>query len=234
MTKTGKPDKAFILAAGLGSRLRPYTDHVPKPMVRLGSKPLMGHIYEHCKKAGIKEVIVNTCYKRDVIHAYLKDNPLIPTIFSDEDTLLDTGGGIKKALHYFQAPFFVINGDSFWQDGKKQLLENLANHWNPDEMDILIAFQPLNRMILTHGIGDYDLDKKGNPVRNPDKTGAYMFTGIRIVKPEIFKSIQESKFSFLRLMDEAEQAGRLKAVIHDGDWHHISTPQDLERIRESL
>lgn len=229
-----KPNKAFILAAGLGSRLRPYTDHMPKPMVELGGKPLLGHIYDRCKASGINEMIVNTYYKREVIHEYLKNNPSIPTIFSDEEELLDTGGGIKKALHHFEAPFFVINGDAFWQDKDTPLLDHLARQWNEHDMDILIALQPLDKMILTKGVGDYNLDKDGNPVRIADKTGQYMFAGVRIVKPSLFRTIEEDKFSFLRLMDEAQEKGRLKAVIHDEDWHHISTPEDLENVRQSL
>ena len=97
-------------------------------------------------------------------------------------------------------------------------------------MDILIALQPVNTMTLTHGVGDYDLDQDGRAIRNKDQSGAYMFTSIRINASHIFDEAPDIPFSYLQLLDEAEQNGRLFGVINKGDWHHISTPEDLEKV----
>lgn len=231
MNKSNKPNHAFILAAGQGTRLRPYTDTVPKPLVSINDRPLLDYTIDKLKKSDIQNVTINAHYLGDSIVNYAKSIKGLAVHISREDTLLDTGGGIKTALHTIgDAPFYIINGDALWDDGAISAFDRLAAQWNPDIMDILLLLQPLSQMHLTEGVGDYNIDEEGKAVRSLDKTGSMMFGGIRIANPAIFANTPDDAFSFLTLMDKAEKEGRLYAVVHDNDWHHISTPQDLERV----
>ena len=225
------PENAFILAAGKGTRLRPHTDNLPKPMVSVHGKPIIEHIVNKLQKHGIKKIIINLYYFGDRIKNYFKDRKEPKLIFSEETVLLDTGGGVKNALSFLDdKPFYLINGDAFWEDGERSAFERLTENWNSDTMDILLLLQPINKMVLTEGVGDYDLLENGQAVRTANKTGAYMFAGIRITKPSLFENSPEGAFSFLELMDKTEKKGRLYGLEHDGTWHHISTPTDLENV----
>ena len=236
MTKTYKPDHAFILAAGQGRRLRPYTDTIPKPMVPVNGRPILDHTLQKLTEASVSNVTINLNYLGDRIKNHLEGRQSPVIHFSDEKTLLDTGGGVKKALETMEnQPFYLINGDAFWTEGSdKTALDRLADAWNPDKMDILLLLQPIENMVLTQGVGDYNLNENGQAVRALDKAGTYMFTGIRITKSNIFEATPDGAFSFLTLMDQAEKKGRLYGLMHDGDWHHISTPEDLERVNAAL
>ncbi len=230
-----KPDKAFILAAGMGSRLRPYTDTMPKPMVDIGGTSIIKRTLAKLEEAGVQNVVVNTHYLADIIEAHLSDVKTPNIIFSREEDLLDTGGGIKKALHHFNGqPFYIINGDALWEDTSVPALENLFRHWNEDAMDMLLLLQPVDGMSLTNGVGDYHLLENGRAERSKDKSGSHMFAGIRIAHPRIFEGVTDTTFSFLMLMDKAEQQGRLYGIEHDGAWHHISTPAELEAVDRHL
>ncbi len=231
--------RAFIFAAGEGRRLKPYTESVPKPMVHIAGKPILDHTFRHLETVGISKVAMNSFYKKEAIRAFVRDyQGLIDISLSEEDELLNTGLGLKRALPTMGGkPFYAINGDAFWTDKAgegENALERLAEAWSPEIMDILLLLQPVSNMILTKGVGDYALDKQGRAIRQKDQAGDYMFAGIRICKPEIFENTPESPFGFLDLMDRAEAQGRLFGVVHTGDWHHISTPDDLERVNEAF
>lgn len=231
------PQKAFILAAGFGTRLRPYTDTCPKPMVQVAGRSLIARALEYLRLAGVKDVVVNTHYLADVLQAHLKDylsglsSGDLKIYFSHEDAILDTGGGVKKALQHFgDDPFFVIAGDGLWTESGESALHRLARHWNNEKMDILTLMQPLEHMKLTGGTGDFDLLPDGRVKRSQEKTGKYMWTNIRLNHPRIYKNCPEGAFSFLKIMDECEAQGRFFGMRHEGDWHHISTPRDLEAV----
>lgn len=231
-----RPSHAFILAAGMGRRLRPYTDSAPKPMVAVGGRPIIDRTIDKLIEAGVTHVTVNTHYMAETIETHLKKRNDIEIAFSREETLLDTGGGVKKALPSMGgAPFYVIAGDAVWTDGPSgSALLRLADAWNAAKMDILTLLQPLSSMKLTDGVGDFDLAPDGRTIRRPDKSGAFMWTNIRINAPEIFRNAPDGAFSFLELMDKTEAAGRFYALAHDGEWHHISTAAELQRVNESL
>lgn len=235
MTNT-LPDTAFILAAGKGTRLQPFTDRMPKPMVPIGGKPIIDHILEKLKTEKIRKVVINTHHLRDILEKHLEKTACPQIIFSPEQALLDTGGGVKKALAELgNAPFFMINGDAFWTEKTDETaLGHLSRHWNPEKMDILILLQRVDQMTLTKGVGDYDLGRDGCAIRSKEKRGQYMFAGVRITKPALFERRKQDIFSFLDLMDEAEKKGRLYGLVHEGTWHHISTPEDLENVNAAL
>ncbi|MCB9983563.1 MAG: nucleotidyltransferase family protein [Rhodospirillales bacterium] len=240
MSRSALSDTAFILAAGLGTRLRPYTNDIPKPMVEVGGQTMIDRALDKLHDIDIKSCVINTHYKGEILQRHLmsRRNPHI--IFSPEEELLDTGGGINAALEHFDAPFFVLSGDSVWEDAPPEnntdhnTLQTMADHWDPARMDILILLQPVTTMALTEGTGDYDLDAQGRALRSKDKTGKYMWTSIRINKPEIFDDAPDGAFSYLELLDSAQKKGRLYGLVHDGQWHHISTPEDLHAVNEAL
>lgn len=233
MTKISQT--AFILGAGFGKRLRPYTEHMPKPMVEVGGRPMIDHALDQLHEAGIKKTVVNTHYKAEVLHDHLKDRTNPHVIISHEPDILDTGGGLKNALKYFDnQPFIVVSGDSLWTDPPNSpALKEMIDFWDSDKMDILILLQPVETMTATKGVGDYDFitDQSGCIKRSHTQTGKYMWTSIRIHHPRIFENTPDTPFSYLDCMDKAEQEGRLYGIIHTGMWHHISTPDDLEAVR---
>lgn len=231
-----KPDHAFILAAGKGTRLRPYTNHTPKPMVMVDGRPILDHTLEKLTNDGIKNVTINLYHLGDRIQNYFEGRTSPAITFSQETELLETGGGVKLALNTMNNnPFYLINGDALWDDktGKETALHQLGTAWCVDEMDILLLLQPVDTMVLTQGNGDYTMNDDGSVIRTPDGSGTHMFTGLRITSPHIFQDTPEGAFSFLQCMDKAQKEGRLYGIEHQGDWHHISTPKDLERINEA-
>ena len=239
MLKTKMPVRAFILAAGFGTRMRPYTDTIPKPMVEVAGRSLIYRILDRLARDHVTEVVVNMHYKAKELQAHLDaylanetggQGMTIHT--SHEEDILDTGGGVKLALNFFKdEPFYVIAGDAYWTDEEgTSAFQELAAMWDAQKMDIATLFQPVDKMELTKGVGDFDLNSDGSVRRSKDKSGAYMWTNIRLNSPGIFKDAPEGAFSFLSLMDKAEQDGRFFAKEHKGAWHHISTPEDLDRV----
>jgi MurNAc alpha-1-phosphate uridylyltransferase len=231
-----KIDQGFILCAGYGNRMRPLTDNKPKPMVEINRTPMIDHILDNFNKNGISRIVINTHYKADVIEKHLENNQNPPVIISHELELLHTGGGLKNALHYFDGKdFFVSSGDSYLENGPAQSpYQRLQDFWNPESMDILMLLEPVNRMAITKGVGDYDLDSDGKAIRSLDQTGKYMFTSLRINSSRIFDGCPETPFNYLDLMDKAQEQGRLYGLVHDGLWHHISTPEDVKNVTNYL
>ncbi len=235
MAKSSKPLKAFILAAGKGTRLRPYTDSVPKPMVEVGGVSIIKRTLNKLAAEGVEEVVVNLHHLADVLADHLQNVQQPHIVLSYETELLETGGGVKKALQHFAGePFYLINGDALWDEGKDDsALTRLALTWDPASMDMLLLLQPVNGMSLTNGVGDYTLAADGHAIRALDKSGDYMFAGVRIVHPRLFEGSPDGAFSFLTLMDKAQQNGRLFGLAHTGAWHHISTPGELLRVDDA-
>ena len=146
---TKKPEYAFILAAGKGTRLRPYTDTIPKPLVKVGGKSLIDHALDKMQIAGVKNVTVNLHHLAALLENHLKDRTQPCITFSREDKLLDTGGGVKKALHTMgDSSFYLISGDSLWTDGPVPVLERMAKIWDPDKMDLLLLLQEASHLGL--------------------------------------------------------------------------------------
>jgi len=235
MTQSLLTKSAFILCAGLGKRLRPYTDTVPKPMVRIDGRPILDYTLDKLRTQGIENVTMNLNYLAEKIEQYFAKTIQPAITFSKETSLLDTGGGVTHALHTIPNDvFYLINGDALWTDAPQQsALSRLSAQWDSNVMDVLLLLQPVKNMHLTHGVGDYDIDADGRAIRTPNKDGDYMFTGIRLTKKSLFDNYNQGDcFSYLEIMDQAQEKGRLYALIHDADWHHISTPADLERVNE--
>jgi MurNAc alpha-1-phosphate uridylyltransferase len=225
----------MVLAAGLGTRLRPITDTVPKPLVEINGRSLIDHALDRLTSAGVEHVVVNVHYKAAMIAAHLRsrDHPRIE--LSEEEELLDTGGGVARALPLLGEAFFVVNSDVFWLDGREAALLRLAGAFDPEAMDAVLLLQRTATAVGYEGTGDYFLDVRGNPRRRREAEAApYLFAGIQLLNRRLFDETLGRAFSLVRLFDRAEAAGRLSAIVHDGDWYHVGTPRGLALTRERL
>ncbi|MGA8402132.1 MAG: nucleotidyltransferase family protein [Stellaceae bacterium] len=229
------PKTAMVLAAGFGTRLRPVTDHLPKPLIEIAGQTLLDRAIDRLAASGVERVVVNLHYKGEMIAAQLarRSGPRIE--LSREETPLETGGGVKQALPLLGDSFFVVNGDIMWLNGIIGALARLAGAFNPKKMDAVLLLQRTVTAIGYEGRGDYFLDPAGTPRRRGEREIApYIFAGIQILHRRLFDGIDDTVFSLKRLYDRAEDAGRLAAIVHDGEWFHVGTPDGLDRTRARL
>lgn len=230
---------AMVLAAGLGRRMRPLTDHIPKPMVALGGRPLIDHVLSRLSAAGIARAVVNVHYQADVLERHLATRTAPPRItLSDErDELLDTGGGIVKALPLLgSAPFLVHNSDSVWiEEAARANLDRLIAHWDDDRMDGLLLVADRTRALGYEGAGDFNMDDAGHLVRRrKDGAAPYVFTGVSIAHPRLVAGTRAEPFSLNAPWDRAIAAGRLFGLLLDGFWMHVGTPEALVEAEQCL
>jgi len=225
----------MVLAAGLGRRLRPVTEALPKPLVEIDGRTLLDHAVDRLALAGIERIVVNTHYKAAMVAAHLarRDYPHIEISYEAE--LLDTGGGVARALPLLDDIFFVVNADVFWLDGKEGGLLRLANAFDPGGMDAVLLLQRAVTAVGYEGDGDYFLDPTSRPRRRREREVApFVFAGVQLLHRRLFDGISQRIFSLIRLFDRAEEAGRLHGIVHDGEWYHIGTPGGLAATRGRL
>jgi N-acetyl-alpha-D-muramate 1-phosphate uridylyltransferase len=229
------PAKAFIFAAGLGTRMRPLTDRVPKPLITVAGKPLIDHVLDRFAIAGIETAIVNVHYLAGQIEAHLAARKVPRIVISDErEKLLDQGGGIAKALPLLgPEPFFVANTDSFWIAGPADNLRRLAGAWDSERMDILLLVAAATASVGVDSLGDFNMAPDGRLTRRPEREIApFVYTGVGIVKPALFERETRDIFPLAPFFFEAATNGRLFGQRLGGVWLHAGTPhaiQDLER-----
>jgi MurNAc alpha-1-phosphate uridylyltransferase len=229
------PRTAMVLAAGLGKRLRPVTNSVPKPLVEINGRSLLDHAIDRLALAGVEHVVVNVHYKAAMMAAQLarRDHPRIE--ISQEAELLETGGGVARALPLLGEVFFVVNADVFWLDSKDAALLRLAAAFDLAQTDAVLLLQRTVGAVGYEGSGDYFLDPRGRPRRRREREVApYLFAGIQLLHRRLFDGISDRVFSLVRLYDRAEEARRLHAIVHEGEWYHIGTPEGLKATRERL
>ena len=226
----------MILAAGRGTRMRPLTDTLPKPLVRLAGRALLDHAFERLEAAGIGRAVVNVHHFADQVERHVAARTGIDIAVSDErDLLLDTGGGLARALPELgQAAFYVLNSDSVWLEGETPMLDRLRMGWRDDEMDCLLALCPTGDALGFSGPGDFSLDPSGRLVRRAGDTAPYVNTGIYLAHPRIFRDLPEGPFSMNLLWDRAIERGRLHGVVFDGLWMHVGTPEALAEAEQRL
>jgi N-acetyl-alpha-D-muramate 1-phosphate uridylyltransferase len=232
---TGSVRSAMVLAAGLGTRMRPISETLPKPLVEIGGQTLLDHAIDRLALVGVERVVVNVHYKAEMVIARLaaRDHPQIE--ISHEDELLETGGGVARALPLLDEYFFVVNSDVLWLDGKDHALARLAAAFDPARIDAALLLQRTVAAVGYEGSGDYFLDSLGVPRRRGEREIApCIFSGVQLLHRRLFDGITERRFSLNILYDRAERAGRLHAIVHDGEWYHIGTPEGLEATRARL
>ncbi len=223
------PKKAMVLAAGLGLRLRPITDNLPKPLVTVDDRTLLDRALDRLVEANVETAVVNTHYLGQRIEQHLKNRKDLEIVFSREDELLETGGGVKQALDLLGADaFYVVNSDSMWLDGYESTLLRMADAWDEEAMDALLLLHFTADAYGYDGFGDFLVDDMGRLTRRPEReVSPYLFTGVQILHPRLFEGSPAGKFSLNVLYDRALEAERIRGVVHDGEWFHIGTPDGL-------
>ncbi len=229
--------KAMIMAAGMGTRMRPLTDTMPKPLVPFSGKPLIDHVLDRLADAGIAEAVVNVHYLADMLEAHLASRRHPRIIISDErEALLDTGGGTKKALPLLgDDPIITFNSDSVWADEIGSNLASLMAAWDPERMDALLMIADAARTIGYVGRGDFQMDEEGLLARrDPSTTAPYMFAGVQIIKPGLFADGPDGPFSTNLIWDRLIEKGRLFGHRMSGVWMHVGAPDDLAEAEAFL
>ena len=227
----------MVLAAGLGTRMRPLTDDRPKAMVEVGGKALICHVLDRLAEAGAEEAVVNVHYFADLLEQHLADRAHPRVIISDErDLLLETGGGLKKARPLLgEAPIWAANIDSVWIEDAVPALAKLAATWDPERMDACLLLAPLAHTLGYEGKGDFFLDADGR-LRHRGGAGSapYAYIGVQIIKPEAVDDGPDGPFSLFAVWMRMIEHGRLYGVVMDGFWMHVGDPQALQAAEEKL
>lgn len=222
--------RAMVLAAGLGQRMRPITDTLPKPLVAIGGKAMLDHALDRLAEAGVEEAVVNVHHLAGQIERHLAGRARPRVTISDERALLlETGGGVKKALPLLgDAPFFHLNSDSLWTEPGRSNIAAMAAGWNADAMDILLLLARREESVGFNGAGDFFRDADGHLARRGAAASApYIYAGVAILKPELFADTPEGSFSLNLLFDRAIVRRRLFGVVLEGRWLHVGTPEAI-------
>ncbi|MGI8853404.1 MAG: nucleotidyltransferase family protein [Methyloceanibacter sp.] len=223
---------AMVLAAGLGERMRPLTLQMPKPLVPLVGKTLLDHVLDRLASAGVKTAIVNVHYLPDQLEAHVQGREGQPPeiVISDErGVLLNTGGGVVKALPLLgPGPFFINNADSVWSEGAAPALTRMLRKWNPERMDSLLLLAPLTTSIGYGGKGDFTMAPDGRLTRRGEgEVVPFAFAGVSLCDASLFENAPQGPFSLNLLWDRALAKGRLYGMRLDGRWMHVGTPEAL-------
>lgn len=230
--------RAMVLAAGLGQRMRPLTNDTAKPLLPLMGRSLLDHALDRLALAGVEEVVVNAHWCAEKVAAALAAREGTPPRLrlQLEPELLETGGGIRRALPRLgDAPFAVVNGDAYWIDGPTPALTLLDRYFDAEKMDGLLLLIRTTRIEGEVGRGDFFADGEGR-LRRPKihEIAPYLFGGVQIMAPALVAPEPEGRFSLNRCFDRALEQGRLFGLVHDGEWFHLSTPADLSRTERRL
>jgi N-acetyl-alpha-D-muramate 1-phosphate uridylyltransferase len=227
----------MVLAAGLGQRMRPLTDTIPKPLVALAGRTLIDHVLDRLDNAGITRTVVNVHYLADKLEAHLKPRTKPEIVISDErGVLLDTGGGVVRALPKLgNAPFVIHNSDSVWIEGLGNNLERLIAAYDAKRMDSLMLLAPSSTSIGYDGAGDFNMDADGQLSRVAEgRIAPFVFTGVSIAHPRMFADAPEGRFSLNVPWNRAIDNGRLFGLRLDGIWMHVGTPETVGEAEAAL
>jgi len=228
---------AMIMGAGMGLRMRPLTDDRPKPLVTVGGRTLIDHSIDRLVAAGVTRIVVNLHYRGEMLRAHLARRRDAEIIFSDEsDKLLDTGGGVVKALPLLgPTPFFILNSDSIWVESTAALPAMIAE-WDEGRMDGLLLLADMHTAMGYEGAGDFVLMANRRIGRARDHAGvpACAYPGVQMAHPRLFDDAPEGAFSTNLMWDRAIAKGRLFGTLLDGVWIHVGTPQSREEAEAYL
>jgi N-acetyl-alpha-D-muramate 1-phosphate uridylyltransferase len=229
---TEVPKTAMVLAAGLGKRMRPLTATRPKPLIEVAGQSLLDHLLERLSAAGVEKAVVNVHYLADAVEAHLNKNAhgLDISISDERGLLLETGGGMVKALPLIDAdPFLVVNSDNLWIDGPADTLKLLASHWDGGKMDALLLLVPHARASNHGGRGDFHMDRTGRLRRRQrSHVAPFVYTGIQMVSKRLLDGAPEGPFSTNLLWDKAMGEGRCFGAVHQGLWFDVGTPEAIK------
>lgn len=229
-------DTAMVMAAGMGKRMRPLTASTPKPMVRVGGKPLIDHTLDRLAEAGVSKAVVNVHYLADVLEGHLKARKSPEVTVSDErELLLETGGGLVKAQELLPDPFFCLNSDNIWLDGPKNAFADLSQRWDPEVMDALLLLVPHKGASNFTGKGDFRMDAYGRLTRRRSgRIAPYIFTGVQLASKRLLRDAPEGPFSTNVLWSRAIEEGRLFGLAFTGRWFEVGTPAAIRPTEMAL
>jgi len=231
------PRTAMVLAAGLGERMRPLTDRLPKPLVRVSGKALLDHALDRLAAAGIERAVVNVHYLADQIERHVAGRAKPQIAISDErSALLGTGGGVVKALDKLGGePFIHVNSDTIWIDAARPNLERLAEAFEPATMDALLLLAPVVSSIGYAGRGDFSMIADGRLMRRGDNEIApFVYAGAALLRPALFADAPAGAFALTRLFERAAAAGRLHGLRLEGVWMHVGTPEAIAQAEAAI
>ncbi len=232
-----KPKSAIVLAAGLGTRMRPYNGHIPKPLVAVGGKSLIDYGLDRLAEAGVESTVVNVHHLADAVERHLASRKKPRIVISDErGELLGTGGGIAKALPKLgDQPFFLVNSDTLWLDGVKPNFTRLADAFDATAMDALLLLAPTAGSLGYEGRGDYAMLPDGRlRRRSGDEVVPFVYAGAAILSPALFADAPGGSFSLTLLFDRAGARGRLFGLPLEGTWMHVGTPEAVAAAEAAL
>jgi MurNAc alpha-1-phosphate uridylyltransferase len=228
---------AMVLAAGLGKRMRPHSDQLPKPLVEVAGKPLIDHAIDRLAEVGVERAVVNVHYRAEAIERHLAGRTRPHIVISDERAeLLETGGGIVKALPLLGGgPFISINSDTLWIDSVQPNLVRLAAAFDPARMDALLLLAPTATSIGYAGRGDFRMAADGRLMRRGERDVApFVYAGAAVLTPALFADAPPGAFSLTRLFDRAADAERLFGLRLEGVWMHVGTPEAIAEAEAAL
>ena len=231
------PTTAMVLAAGLGTRMRPLTDDRPKPLIKVAGKALIDWTLDRFAAAGVERAVVNVHYFADMMEAHLKTRTRPAIAVSDERAqLLETGGGLKRARALLgDGPVFCANTDAILLDGPgAEPCAGLAEAFDPARMDALLLLVPIEAASGYDGRGDFELSAAGRLAGRHGERAPYVFTGFQIISLDLLDGAPEGPFSTRLLWDRAAAKGRFMGVVHDGAWMHVGDPQGLDEAERRL
>lgn len=231
------PTQAMVLAAGLGLRMRPLTDHMPKPLVKVAGSALLDHVLDKLADAGVTNAVVNVHYLGEQIidHVAARSQPKV-TISDERDQVLGTGGAVVKALPLLGfAPFYHLNADTMWIDGVRPNLSRLAEAFDPETMDALLLMAPTANSIGYGGTGDYAMLPNGALRRRKEaQVVPFVYAGVAILSPALFVDAPAGEFSLTTLFDRANERERLFGLRLDGVWMHVGTPDAVHAAEDAF
>jgi MurNAc alpha-1-phosphate uridylyltransferase len=231
------PSTAMVFAAGLGQRMRPITDAIPKPLIKIGGRTLLDHCLDRLADAGVGTAIVNVHWLADQIEAHLKARAAPRIVVSDERAkLLDQGGGIKKALPLIgDKPFFICNTDALWIEGPRSELDRLIKFFDPAKMDALLLVAQAAGAVGVDWPGDFDMDPFNRLTkRDPRCVAPFVYAGVGVIKPQLFDGVAEDVFRLAPFFFRAAEQGRLYGVRLDGVWLHVGRPESIQEAERAV
>jgi N-acetyl-alpha-D-muramate 1-phosphate uridylyltransferase len=234
---TDTPRRAMVLAAGLGTRMRPLTENLPKPLVKVAGKALIDHVLDRLADAGVETAVVNVHHMADQIEAHLKGRARPKIVISDErGELLDTGGGVVKAMTLLgDAPFFHMNSDTVWIEGVTPNLARLAAQFDAERMDAVMLLAATASSIGYEGRGDFAMTPDGRLRRRAEREVVpFVYAGAAILASALFADAPKGKFSLNALFDRAIEAGRLYGLRLEGTWMHVGTPAAIQAAEAAI
>ena len=237
MSKALASDVAMVLAAGLGTRMRPLTLKRPKPLVEVAGRTMIDHCLDKLADAGVARAVVNVHHFPDMVRQHLTARTSPAVAISDESgELLETGGGMLRAQPLLAAdPFFCINSDNLWVDGPQDVFHQLSEAWNPARMDALLLVVPHARAANHKGKGDFHMDANGRlTLRRSGRIAPFIYSGIQLVSRRLLRDAPEGPFGTMVLWKRAMEEGRLYGVSHLGLWYEVGSPDAIAPTEEAL